>query len=284
MSDFSIPMDFMENYIFKTKPDYASVYLYTHKFFIEGKPLPSQEEIASALRMSKETVAAAFNFWQGKGFCIGKAIPPAFDKSAYSPTELTGDTSFAFLCKNAQQSLGKLLSSADSQTLFWIYDYLGFSPTVILMMINYAVSENKGKMRYIEKLAMSWADKGLFTPEAVEKHLAEVRAYRTYETKIKNKLGITGRELTPTEKQIVRAWEIEVKPTADELVSALEICVDRTGKISLKYINGILSKWRNPDNKKPVTNKGKYSNFSNRTDIDYEKIELDAIRKRIKKG
>jgi len=284
VSDFSIPMDFMDNYIFKTKPDYAMVYLYAHKFFIENKGVPSHEEVASALRMSNEAVAAAFNFWQGKGFCLGKSIPPGFDKSSYSPNEISSDAGFAFVCENAQQIMGKLLSTSDCQTLFWIYDYLGFSPTVIIMMINYATTENKGKMRYIEKLAISWADKGLFTPEAVENHLAEVRAYRTYEKKVKNKLGITGRELTPTEKQIVRAWEIEVKPTADELISALEICVERTGKISLKYINGILLKWRNPDSKKANAPKGRYSNFSNRTDIDYDKIELDAIRKRINKG
>lgn len=281
MSDFSIPMDFMDNYIFKTKPEYAVVYLYVHKF--SGDSVPSYEEISRELRMSKETVEGAFNYWKGKGFPLGSIIPPTFSKSGYTPKEISKDADFAFVCENAQRILGKLLSTSDCQTLFWIYDYLGFSPSVIIMMVNYAHNENKGKMRYIEKLAIGWAEKGLYTPEAVEGHIAQVSAYRTYERKIKSALGIVGRELTPTEKQIVRVWEVEIKPTEKEVLSALEICVERTGKVSLKYINGIFVKWRNGDAKVVAAQKSKHGNFNNRTDIDYDKLELDALRKRINK-
>lgn len=284
MSDFKIPMDFMDNYIFKARPEFAMVYLYIYRLTAEGREIPAPEKIAQSLRIGKECVTAAFNYWKGKGISLNGVIPPGFDKSGYSPAEISSDSEFAFICESVSAALGKILSTSDCQTLFWIYDYLGFSPSLILMMVNYAVGENKGKMRYIEKLAISWADKGLFTPEAAEKHMTDVTAYRSYERKIKTKLGVTGREFTPSEKQIIRTWEKELKPTAQELVSALEICVARTGKLSLKYINGILVKWRSPEKKPETQQNSKYGNFKNRSDIDYDKIEREAMRRRINSG
>ena len=151
------------------------------------------------------------------------------------------------------------------------------------MIVNYAMAENKAKMRYIEKLAISWAEKGLYTVESAEKHLNDVSLYRSYERKIKNKLGVTGREFTPSEKQIIRQWETDIKPTEKQLVDALEICVSRTGKVSLKYINGILQKWNDEPHCKKAE-KSKYANFVNRTDIDYDKIEIEAMKKRINRS
>ena len=283
MSEFSIPVDFLDNCIFKAKPEYSMVYLYVYRYLSNNLKVPDNKKIAEDLRIFEEDVLAAFNYWSGKGYPINGPVAPAFDKSGYKPAEISRDGEFSFVCDSVEKSLGKILSTSDRQTLFWIYDYLGFSSTIIIMMVNYAMAENKGKMRYIEKLAISWAEKGLYTVEAAEKHLSDVAMYRSYERRIKNKLGVTGREFTPSEKQIIRQWETEVKPTEKQLVEALEICVARTGKVSLKYINGILTKWKEePESKK--AQKGKFANFKNRTDIDYDKIEIEAMKKRINRS
>lgn len=282
MSKFSIPVDFLDNYIFKAKPEYAMVYLYVFRYLSNNLTMPKKQQIASDLRLAEDIVEASFNYWSGKGYPLNGTVAPSFDKSSYKPGEIASDNEFKFICDSVEKSLGKVLSTADYETLYWIYDYLGFSSTIVLMIVNYAIAENKPKMRYIEKLAMSWSEKGLYTVEAAEKHLNDVAMYRSYERKIKSKLGVVGREFTPTEKQIIREWETQVKPTEKQLTEALEICISRTGKLSLKYINGILLKWNQQQPKK--AEKSKYGNFVNRTDIDYDKIELEAMRKRLNRS
>ncbi len=304
MDSISLPIDFINEYMLRANPAYAMVYLCAYTYKAQGLNVPESNKIAHTLSMKESDVNDAIKYWKSLGFDFEstKKIAKPIHKSVYSPTEISQHTStdeqLRLLYEVAQNTLGKILSTADMQTLFWIYDYLGLSAEVIILIMNYAIREKKSTMRYIEKVAMNWAEVGIDTTEKAEELLTKLDKKRTYEHHIKSLLGINSRELTPSEKLIVGEWESTLKPNDELLISAFEINIERTGKLSIKYINGILKSWAEKgittlaqvgEEKKPVVNNPKptptkFNNFTPRNDIDYKKLELEALQKRINKN
>lgn len=298
MDDFKMPMEFVDNFIFKAKPEYAMVYLYAYRHKSGGESA-SAEDIANALGLSKDTVSSAIEYWSGLGYDIfsKKKFPPACDKSRYSAGEICefskNDKDLALLYEETEKILGKPLSTNDQQTLFWIYNDLGMSTPVIILIMNYAKSQNKCRMRFIEKIAMDWSDKGITSFSDAEKHLAAIEKEATYENRIKKLFGIE-RNLISSEKTVIADWCNSIKPTKDELIQAYEICIERIGKFSAKYMNAVLinkkeekkndSAAAKPNHSVPTPKATKFSNFSQKSGIDYKKFEMDALKKRLSKN
>lgn len=291
MKDFKLPMDFVDNYILKTKPEYVMVYLYAYRHKAENKDV-SVDEIASSLGMNIKTVREATEYWCGLGFDIFtvKKFPPKCEKSKYSAGEIAKfadkDKELAILYEETEKIMNKPLSSNDQQTLFWIYNDLGMSTSMIILMLNYAKTKDKCRMRYIEKIAFEWSEKGIMTFADAEKYLSDMERADTYEARIKKLFGLD-RNFTSTEKSVISAWCNKLKPSKDELVKAFEICIERTGKFSAKYINAILTNWKEEKkytskrNNIPVPKSTKFNNFESNSNIDYKKLELEALRRRI---
>ena len=291
MEKLSLPIKFIDEYLPKADPSYVVVYLYAYRFISEGEPAPGTEQIASALGMKERDVADAIKYWNGLGFNLGsKTVVKTLHKSIYTPTEIAAraraDKKLNWLYDEAQNSLGKILSSADMLTLFWIYDYLAMSPQVIILIINYAVKKDKATMRYIEKVAMDWTDKGIDTVRKAEKRLAQLDERNIFEANVKKLFGIRDRDLTPGERETVKTWHEQLKPSNEMLLAAFEINIKRTAKLNIKYINGILASWKEKgidsaqDIEKDVKATG-FNNFSQRDDIDFDAREIEMLKKRM---
>lgn len=299
METFKLPMDFMDNFILKSRPEYALVYIYAYRHKTEGG-VPSAEEISKTLNLSKNIVNEAVCYWTELGYDIfsHKKFPPSCDKSRYSAGEIAefskNDKELAILYEETEKILNKPLSSNDQQTLFWIYNDLGMSTPVIILIMNYAKSLDKCRMRYIEKIALEWSEKGIVTFADAEKHLSELERAASYEARLKKLFGIE-RNLISTEKAVVATWRDSLKPSKDELLRAYEICIERTGKFSAKYINAILSNWKEekksgisrgnaPTHSVPTPRSTKFNNFTQSSNIDHKKFEMDALRRRLEKN
>ena len=63
----------------------------------------------------------------------------------------------------AEKYIGKTLSVRELESLCYISDNLHFSFDLIDYLIQYCVSRGKRDFRYIEKVAVSWAEKGITT-------------------------------------------------------------------------------------------------------------------------
>lgn len=295
MKDFKLPMDFVDNYILKAKPEYVMVYLYAYRHKADDKGV-NNTELAPALGLSEKIVKEAIEYWSALGFDIFtvKKFPPKCEKSRYSAGEIAEfadrDKELALLYEETEKIMNKPLSTNDQQTLFWIYNDLGMSTSMIILMLNYAKSKDKCKMRYIEKIAFEWSEKGINTFEGAEKHLSHMERVSTYESRIKKLFGLE-RNFISTEKAVITGWCNDLKPTKDELVHAYEICIERTGKFSAKYINAILINWKEEKKLKPKTNGNiptpkstKFNNFEPKGNIDYKKLEMEALRRRISRN
>lgn len=294
MQEFKLPIDFVDNYILKAKPEYVVVYLYAYR---HKKDNHSADDIASALNLSEETVINAINYWTDAGYNIfNPIVEKATEKPKYTVSELnelsSKEPDFEFLRNTVESILGKDLSMSGCQTLAWMYKEVGLDVSTIILIANYAKKINRPKINYMEKIVDKMAESNIKSYEDTEKLIAKMKRADNFQNKIKRMYGID-RELTKSEKQIFNSWLDEIKPKEEELMRAFEECVERTGKYSAKYINAILVNWKNDKakpkriNTVPTPKATKFNNLESSSNIDYKKLELEALRKqlaRLKEG
>lgn len=149
---------------------------------------------------------------------------------------------FDYLLQTASARLGRPITHGDMETLLYLYDTAGLPAEVILMIIVYAVSAGKNNMRYIEKMALDWAEKGIDTIAAAEIQLCTLERQREAANHLKQLLGIKN-ELTVAQRMAAEKWFCEWK-MPDELVKlAYDQCVAKTGKFQANYMMKALEHW-----------------------------------------
>lgn len=150
---------------------------------------------------------------------------------------------FAYLLETASARLGRPVSQGDMETLLYLYDTAGLPVEVIMMVIEYAISEGKYHMRYIEKVALDWADRGITTISAAEEYLCALDRRRQAWNKVSTALGLA-QSPTIAESDAAERWIYDWKTNEDLLRLAYQKCLKATGKFKYSYINKILERWR----------------------------------------
>lgn len=96
----------------------------------------------------------------------------------------------------AEQYLGKTLTPTEMKKILFFYDELKLSPDLIEYLIEYSVSRGHKSMRYIETVALAWAEEGINTVTmAKESNSRYAKEYFT----IFKAMGISGRNPVDTE-------------------------------------------------------------------------------------
>ncbi|MBQ1240236.1 MAG: DnaD domain protein, partial [Ruminococcus sp.] len=95
---------------------------------------------------------------QRQRFVVTKPQKPDY---VFTAQRLAADEDLKILVSEAQTMLGKTLSNSDVATLLMLKDTCGLRLDVILMLIQYCVGIDKGNMRTVEKIGISWADEGI---------------------------------------------------------------------------------------------------------------------------
>ncbi len=106
-------------------------------------------------------------------------------------------------------------------------------------LIQYCVDRGKKDFKYIEKVAVSWAEEGITTPKQAEKYSTK---YDKNVYAIMNELGKSG---SPTTKELeyITRWTKEYGFTTDIIFEACERTVHATDKHRFEYAEGSLSSW-----------------------------------------
>lgn len=127
-------------------------------------------------------------------------------------------------------------------SLIWIYNYYGLKREVIAILMSYCASFDKLNTNYIEKMAETWAEKGINTLEEAQKEVAFLSACHSYTYQIMNMFEM---KRTPTTKQQKFIDEWYEKNFNLELIKyAYEKTVENIEKLSFPYINKILVVWQ----------------------------------------
>ncbi len=324
MDGFFISNEFAEQYIRFSNPEYIQVYLYLKYRTEKDGVFPDAEQVARELDISLEHAIFVMDFWVSRGeLCRTKTGYefPKVEKKASRKREETSATSTlrkqsrpsytmaeidAVATKNkaisglfyqAETVLQKVLTQSDMEMLYSFVDWLGLPVEVITMLLSYGAKRGKTGRRYLETVAIDWAERGIDTFEAAEAHVMELEERDTIERKICGMLGIYDRALTATEKKYIKQWAETTGLSLDLIPVAYDRTVSRTGKLSWSYMNKILLSWveeglttqkqveeseeafRSGKGDKP--NRGpKQSSFNNYDDtnpVDYDKLEEQLL-------
>lgn len=171
------------------------------------------------------------------------AVPSVCDKSlitldqvkAFKQQEATSELVFI-----TEQYLGKPLSTENIRSIIFMTDVLHFSTDLIDYLVQYCVDRGKKDFRYIEKVALSWAQSGVSTP----KEAAAIAA--KYDKNVYTVMNALGKSSAPTQKEAsyIQKWFREYGFTPDMVLDACERCVLATDKHRFEYTDGILQSWK----------------------------------------
>ena len=323
MNYIPIHYTFFDNYMPSANATYVKVYLYGLSQCYNSAYNPSHKQTAEDLGILESDVVNAWLYWEKTGIVNLKHKdgnkPEDFDiefldlssgnieqkqvqselapvlqvKPTYTPEEISiyieSDEGIKYMYTTAQKKLGKVLSSSDINILYSFYDWLRLPVEVIIMLIEYCATMGKKNMRYIEKVAIEWADKEITTMEKVEEYLKEKEDKHSLEQKVKKSLGINDRSLSESEKKYINKWLYDMNIDIELIKKAYDLTVINTGKLSLPYINTILKDWnkqgiktveetdKTPKKRARNAKPNKNNKFVNFTQRNYDYDELDAI-------
>ncbi len=268
-NSFEIKFDFMENWGRFAKGEYLQVYLYILYIWEKDKKIPIAAELAKKLDRDRDTIENAIDFWitagvlqkHGKSYIIAseKTIQEVNKKSSgasksglrerpsYTAAEIDAVASknkeIDILFKQAEEILDRILSPSDFELIYSFVDWLGLPVEVVIMLLQYAQSRGKTAKRYLETVAIDWADKGIDNYESAEEYIRKIELKLSNEGKIRGILGIYDRALTQTEKKYISMWSFEKDIPAELVAEAYDRTVTATGKLSWAYMNKILLNW-----------------------------------------
>lgn len=315
--NFQISYEFAEKYLRFSNADFIKFYLYAKYLADKNGSFPSPEVLAKDLDLTFDRTKFILDFWVSRDEIIKtgnsysfpntklKKTPSAkapintkkVSRPSYSMKEIdtvaATNKSISGLFYQAETVLNKILSQSDMEMLYSFVDWLGLPVEVITMLLSYASKKGKTGRRYLETVAIDWAERGIDTFEAAEAYVMELEAIDSAERKIRNILGIYDRALTATEKKYISAWCEDERISMDLIPIAYDRTVVNTGKLSLAYMNKILLTWaeegfKKPEDvntwdgnikksKKPLPKKGKLNNYNDTNKTDYSALEEELL-------
>lgn len=143
----------------------------------------------------------------------------------------------------AQSRLGRTIGYADQSSLLMLHDQYGLPVEVIIMIIEYAVSQGKKSISYIAKIGRDWSEREIDTLEKAEERIRELTACNGLWVKFKEFTGIKTPKPTAKQTEYLLRWNIQLGYGIDMICLAYEEMANHTDKISFAYMDKIIENW-----------------------------------------
>jgi|GEM_PF-3975160 len=211
-------------------------------------------------------------FWRERGVLPGQSADPS-DPAAAGPSlpaapsvvidaspaydtiqiadDMDSNEALRRMLTEAQSILGKTLGSGEVCTLYGLYDWLRLTPEAVLLLIEYCASHGKRGIKYIEKTAIEWSKAGVSDADSARRHIELLRREEDSLGHIRKLLGISGRDLTPTERRIASRWA-ELGVDDETILLAYDKTVANTGKLAMAYMDKVVDGLLNDEKKSPA--------------------------------
>ena len=271
-----IPDDFILRHMPAANGAYVKVYLYIYYHFLNASQDFTTKSASQALNLIESDVLEALYYWASEGvlkldaeddqltvsfpsLTSPEPNPPAPKKEepetppvskvvrvehkpSYTPEELAiyqNNPQIQRLFSMASEALGEILSFPNLSLLYSFYDYYRLPTDVIEYLVAYCVSNGNRSLRYMEKVAQDWADRGITSLEKAQEHTKRFQVYRP----IMKALGITGRNPSETDIRTMDRWVEQYRLPMELILEACRRTVAKTGQASFHYAEGILADW-----------------------------------------
>lgn len=284
ISSTVIPNCFFDTYMLYANGEFLKVYLYFYRWHNVPDHELSIASVADTLNMTESDVIRALKYWEREsllsldtdtsgtqifGITFNPILPKEqtgsvtalkssvrpdvssnFEKPSYSMQDISrfssenhGDQLFFVI----SQYLGRPITQTDMNTVVFFNEKLGFSIDLIEYLFEYCASNNHRSIHYIEKVAISWAQKGIQTVSAAK---AENTYYNKTYFSVLKAFGITGRSPSEGEIAYIKRWHEEYCFPLPLILEACRRTILAIHNPSFEYTERILKKWK----EKNVTN------------------------------
>lgn len=333
-NDTSVSNIFLDKYMPMANGEFVKVYLYLLRCLTESKQAVTVSDIADRLNHTENDVLRALKYWEQSGILsIGydsdqaepssitflpledKTTPIQSDttdkevqaatvaqKISHSPAQLKRlkeREDIKQLLYIVEKYIGKPLTTSEADTVLYINETLGFTVDLIEHLVEYCVTNNHKSLRYIEKVALAWAESGITTVEAAKESVA---IYSQSTNCVMKAFGISDRNPSQIEAEFIAKWFDDYGFDKEMVVEACNRTILTKHQPNFSYTDGILRKWRTEklhtldelkifdDSRKirtaaristvasvsPAKAPNKFNNFSQRS-YDFVEIEKELI-------
>lgn len=262
-SVFMVPAEAVKSYIKLASAEQLRVLLYTMSNISSGI---DTDKCAEALGIPRDSVTDALNFWCDAGVFTKSgslSFQSAPEKRKTAKTETAkpsreeiammgaADENVVFLLREAELKFKRPLRFTEMQSLVSLYADYGMDVALILMIVEYSLSEGKISIKTIVDTAYRWQSLGIDTVVAAEEEIERMNRKKSAFGIILRAFGLEYRQPSSKELEYSEKWVIEWGFKADMLKAAYDACIDANAKISMPYINKILEGWHTKGIKTP---------------------------------
>lgn len=324
---FTVENSFVDKYMCDANGYFVKVYLYLLRHSADKSDL-SLSKIADVLNMLQSDVLSALKYWDSLGVIkfvqkdkndydidlsyradtAMEAQSPqpvkAEDETVETPKQvmrtsptyqmseinniIMGNEKIKGMFNIASQILNKTLSSNDMKIIYSFYDYLKLPVEVIFLLLEYCVTVDKTNMRYMEKVAIGWADDEINTTRKANNYIKQKTLENNLISKYRKMFKINDRDLSDTETSYIKKWVNEYKCTEEQIFDAYNKTVLNTGKVAFKYMDAILKnsgeEKDNGNKANPIeTKKGKNSFNGYSANYGNTELEKELLNRRMAK-
>ena len=249
--NFSVPVSIVDKYLDAPETELRLILFLlrnTNRSFLT-------EDICEKLAVDEKRLKNAFDYWVSKGilfrlrdkYVLDRPRVTASDAIKYSAERISerieADSKVLFLYKQAETALRRPLTPEISSAILSLVDFVGLPPEVALLLIQYCGDEKKS-LHAMVSTGIEWSEKGIDTFEKAENHLKELKERKETENRVSRLLGISGRKLTNDEKTVFVKWSEDFGFSPEVINFAYETSVKNTGKYQYKYMDKVLSAWK----------------------------------------
>lgn len=257
LSDTLVPDIFLSDIMLRLPSDAVKVYLYC--IFLSKynkKALP--EDLAAKLDLSVDTVKAAFVILEQEELIIRtpnvvslpnikeQALLKIYKKrttSDINPKEQQTQANIKRIqCIDSINKMffqGLMAPSWYSSIDNWFLNYR-FDEDVMVSLFKYCYDNNALNIKYVEKVAATWASKGINNHWELEKYMETRERTREIGKKVAFALSM-GKKLTIYEEKHLETWLNEYNYDMPIIEEALKLTVGKS--TPFKYAHNILTNW-----------------------------------------
>ena len=250
---------FINHYMPKAPGDFVKVYLLGLKY-CQSKNLSaiSNSVIAKTLNLLESDVDKAWRFWEKEGIVSVVALDDDSTSIRYfniATLMMTGgaipipvktpkknENEIQQMYKAVEYMFARPLSLKEMKTMdSWLDDFQ-FSTQAIILLVEYCLEKGKKDIQYINRVALSWADKGITTYEEALKHLETNNQRWAQYYQVMNYLGMN-RQPSKAEIEFMDQWLDDYEFNLEMI---FEGCRRMTGlhKPNFRYLHSILTSWK----------------------------------------
>ncbi len=208
-------------------------------------PTASQEEAAQG----GQSIPPAENIPAASiANALGQSVPrKSKDKLRYPFDEcmkyVAEDESLRNMLTTVEGALGKQLTHTEVSCFVTLVKWYGMPCTIVPMLIQYCKSIGKCSISYIESTGIGWTEEEIDNFDKAEQKISALTSRRRAWTAVRSALEIPERKATESEMKYSDLWINVQQLDIDLIRHAYDKCVNKNGKISFAYMNGILKRY-----------------------------------------